>query len=127
MGDPYQRVTGGPQGSIAQNTGFDPQRGFLNTGFATFGNPATASNMSGSNNVRSPQPSGNSLPSSETNGSMMRNSDPILQQRLFGVLNEAGTNVSHVPTGLQLPGQSFTFQHARFAVSGADLANLMSR
>src|SRR5438128_1724207 len=49
-----------------------------------------------------------------------------IQQRMFGMLNEAGTNITHVPTALAAPGQSFTFQHARFALSGAELNQMLA-
>lgn len=50
-----------------------------------------------------------------------------LRKQMFGVLNEAGTNVSHVPSGLGLQGQSYMYQHGRFAVSGSELVQLMAR
>ena len=51
-----------------------------------------------------------------------------LQQRLFGLVNEANTNLTHVPTGgLVAPGQSFTFQHARYAISGSQLGQLLAQ
>jgi len=43
---------------------------------------------------------------------------------LFGALNEVGV-ISHVPTGI--PGQNFTFNHARFAIPGPDIASVLSR
>jgi CheY-like chemotaxis protein/type II secretory pathway pseudopilin PulG len=49
------------------------------------------------------------------------------QQRMFGLVNEAGTNLSHVPTNLVAPGQSFTFQRARFAISGAELNQVLAQ
>jgi CheY-like chemotaxis protein len=55
------------------------------------------------------------------------NSSHAMQQRLFGLLNEAGTNVSHVPTTFANPGQSYTFQHARFAISGSDVSQVLSQ
>lgn len=55
------------------------------------------------------------------------NNPQSIQQRMFGMLNEAGTNVTHVPTTLAAPGQSFTFQHARFALSGAELSQMLAQ
>src|SRR5688572_4917230 len=50
---------------------------------------------------------------------------PSFQDHLFGLVNEAGTNLSHVPTDFANTNHNFTFQRARFALSGPQLQQLL--
>jgi CheY-like chemotaxis protein len=71
------------------------------------------------------QPTGN-IYSTATETQAINHASSV-QQRMFGLVNEAGTNLSNVPAGLVAPGQSFTFQRARFAVSGSELGQVLAQ